>query len=303
MSQCIFRILVCCGWVIGRAAAQASQTTPAPEPLAHFHHLHLNATDPQADIDFYTKHFDAEKGKFAGAMDAVWAQKSWMLFSKVNTPPVSEITSTIWHFGWGAEDMKQEYQRQLDMGTQFETPITDISDIGGGTAQGVFFYAYVLGPDKALIELNTARHHHFGHLHLLSEDPVAAGEWYARHFGIANVRYQKAKRVYKGVQISPSSSFNLDNVNVIIFPVEYARDSMPQLWANRKSFESTKGHVVDHIGLSVENLESSVARLKEEQVTITDPPRSVLGGKVKFAFIEGPDKMRIEVIEGSPKKE
>ncbi|MGI8742752.1 MAG: VOC family protein [Bryobacteraceae bacterium] len=297
MSHSTAYILVCCVFAIVNMTAQ---TPPAPEPLAHFHHLHLNATDPQAGIDFYTKHFDAEKAKFAGAMDAVWTQKSWLLFTKVNTPPVSEITSTIWHFGWGAEDMKQEYQRQLDMGTKFETPITDISDIGGGNAQGVFFYAYVQGPDNALIELNTARHHHFGHLHLLSEDPVAAGEWYSKHFGISNVRYQKAKRVYKGVEIAPSASFMIDNVNVIIFPVEYARDSMPKLWAGRKTFESTKGHVVDHIGLSVENLEASLARLKEEQVTITDPPRSVLGGKVKFAFIEGPDKMRIEVIEGVP---
>ena len=302
----MLRTLVCCAFSILTVCAQtppAAPAAPQPEPLAHFHHLHLNAADPQADIAFYTKHFDAEKGKFAGAVDAVWAQKSWMLFTKVSAPPTSEITSTIWHFGWGAEDMPKEYQRQLDLGAKFETPITDISDIGGGTGRGTFFYAYVQGPDNSLIELNTARHHHFGHLHLLSEDPVAAGEWYAKHFGIANVRYQKQKRVYKGVQISPSASFMIDNVNVIIFPVEYARDSMPKLWDGRKTFESTKGHVVDHIGLSVDNLDASLARLKEEQVTITDPPKSVLSGKVTYAFIEGPDKMRIEVIEGHAKKD
>ena len=302
----MLRSLVCCAFSICLLRAQtppAAPVAPPPEPLAHFHHLHLNATDPQADIAFYTKHFDAEKAKFAGAMDAVWAQKSWLLFTKVSAPPTSEITSTIWHFGWGAEDMPKEYQRQLDLGAKFETPITDISDIGGGTGRGTFFYAYVQGPDNSLIELNTARHHHFGHLHLLSEDPIAAGEWYAKHFGIANVRYQKQKRVYKGVRISPSESFMIDNVNVIIFPVEYARDSMPKLWEGRETFESTKGHVVDHIGLSVDNLDASLARLKEEQVTITEPPKSVLSGKVKYAFIEGPDKLRIEVIEGHPQKD
>lgn len=302
----MLRTLVCCACLTSLLAAQtpsAPTAPPAPEQLVHFHHLHLNATDPQADIDFYTKHFDAEKGRFAGALNAVWAQKSWMLFTKVSAPPLSEITSTIWHFGWGAEDMPKEYQRQLDMGTKFETPITDISDIGGGTGRGTFYYAYVQGPDNALIELNTARHHHFGHLHLLSEDPVATGEWYAKHFGIANVRYQKQKRVYKGVQIAPSASFMIDNVNVIVFPVEYARDSMPKLWDGRKTFESTKGHVVDHIGLSVDDLDASLARLKEQQITITDPAQSILSGKVKYAFIEGPDKMRIEVIEGHPMKD
>lgn len=33
------------------------------------------------------------------------------------------------------------------------------------------------------------------------------------------------------------------------------------------------------------------------------PPRGVLGGKVKYAFIEGPDKLRIELVEGHAKKE
>src|SRR5260370_744850 len=97
-----------------------------PPQLAHFHHVHLNATDPKAAIDFYTSKFDCEKGKFAGALDAVWAQKSWLLFTKAAAPPKSEITSTIWHIGWGAEDMKATYQKQLDSGTKFATPITDI---------------------------------------------------------------------------------------------------------------------------------------------------------------------------------
>jgi hypothetical protein len=86
-----------------------------------------------------------------------------MLFQKVATAPPSEVVSTIWHFGWGAEDMKAAYQKQLDSGPTFATPITDISDIGGGPPDtGRFFYAYVLGPDGALIELNTAQHDHFG---------------------------------------------------------------------------------------------------------------------------------------------
>ena len=283
------------------AAAALAASLAAQQ--VHFHHLHLNATDPAAAIDFYTSRFDAEKAKFAGAVDAVWAQKSWILFSKVNAAPPSEIFSTIWHFGWGAEDMQKEYQRQLDLGTKFQTPITDISDIGGGNARGLFFYAYVDGPDHSLIELNTARHHNFGHVHLLSADPVAAGEWYAKHFGVPNVRYQKQKRMYRNVQIAPSASLMIDNVNVIIYPIEYAQTSWPEQWKDRKEFESTKGRVVDHIGLSVDNLDETLARLEKKGVKITDPPRSVLGGKVRYAFIEGPDQLRIELVEGHAQKQ
>lgn len=272
-------------------------------PNAHFHHLHLNATDPAAAIEFYTTKFDAEKGRFAGIMDAVWTQKSWILFNKVSTPPKSDITSTLWHFGWGAEDMKAAYQKQLASGTKFQTPLTDISDIGGGTRMGFFFYAYVDGPDHALIEMNTANHHHFGHIHLLSEDPVAAGEWYVKTFGATGLRTTKEKRMYKGVQIAPSASLMMDNVNFIIYPVEYARTSKWPYWEGRQTFESTQGHVVDHIGIGVDNLDDAIARLRAAGVKITAEPRSAAGGKLKFAFIEGPDKMRIEVIEGQAHKE
>jgi len=104
----------------------------------------------------------------------VWAQKAWILFNKVAAAPPSAITSSIWHFGWGAEDMKAVYQKQLDSGTKFDTALTDISDLANFPG---FYYAYVDGPDHALIELNTAAHHHLGHMHLLSADQVAAGEW------------------------------------------------------------------------------------------------------------------------------
>jgi catechol 2,3-dioxygenase-like lactoylglutathione lyase family enzyme len=275
-------------------------------PDAHFHHLHLNSTDPKAAIEFYTTKFDAEKASFKGLVDAVWAQKSWILVQKVASAPPSEVVSTIWHFGWGAgldpAEVKATYQKQLDSGTKFATPLTDISDIGGGTKMGVFFYAYVLGPDNALIELNTAAHHHFGHVHLLSENPVAAGEWYAKHFGV-KPHGNPQVHMYKTVQIGPSSSFMMDDVNIIIYPVEYARSSHMPGWEDRKTVEPTKGRVVDHIGISVDNLDDAIARLRKEGVTVTDEPRSIAGGKVKFAFIEGPDKMRIEIIEGRASKD
>src|SRR5215470_4776359 len=90
-------------------AVQQTAPTPSPAPaapsLAHFHHLHLNSTDPAAAINFYASKFDCEKTRFNGNTDAVWAQKSWILFNKARKPPKSEITSAIWHIGWGAEDM------------------------------------------------------------------------------------------------------------------------------------------------------------------------------------------------------
>ena len=269
-------------------------------PAAHFHHLHLNTPDPRAAIDFYTSKFDCEKARFAGAMDAVWAQKSWLLFTKVSSPPPWELTSAIWHFGWGAEDMKATYQKQLDMKTRFFTPITEL-----GTN---FFYAYVESPDHALIELNTANHHNFGHLHLLSEDPVSAGEWYMKYFGATRrgnptTPPSREPRLRNGIQVGPSMSLMLDNVNIIIYPIQYSRQVYADHWKGKTEMSRTKGRVVDHVGFSFDNLAAALEKMRKDGVKVTDEIKSAAGGKIKYAFIEGPDKIRIELVEGQAQKE
>ena len=270
----------------------------AQMPEAHFHHLHLNVTDPDAAIQFYSSKFDSEKARFAGAQEAVWAQKSWLLFNKVEAPPPSEILSAIWHFGWGAEDMKAAYKKQLDSGTLFDTPITELFPN--------FFFAYVLGPNKALIELNTARHHQFGHLHMLSLDGVSAGEWYVKYFGakwLSGKPPTREPRFIRQFQVGPGSSLMSDNVNIIIFAVEYARQVWPENWTGRKSFVTSKGRVVDHLAFSFEKLDEALALFEKDGVKIVARPAEIPGTKIRSAFIEGPDNLLIELVEGHARKE
>ncbi len=274
----------------------------AQTPAAHFHHVAINVTDPQAAIDFYTKRFDCERAKFKGKEDAVWTQKSWIFLNKVKQDPPHEVLSTIWHIGWGAEDMKREYQRQLDLGTKFETPITDISKLANFAG---FFYAYVDGPSHSLIELNTAQHHRFGHLHLLSEDAIAASEWYSEMLGMPKSRRPATRepRYYEGFQVGPSASFNADNVNVILFPSGYIEKQWPRIWAERKGFISPKGRAIDHIGFSVDNLEATLASLRGKGVKILGKPGKFRGTSQRAAFIEGPDRILIQLVEGHATKQ
>ncbi|HEY3839788.1 MAG TPA: VOC family protein [Bryobacteraceae bacterium] len=243
--------------------------TNGQTPVVHFHHVHINSTDPAASIAFYTSKFDCEKTTGPDGRDAVHAQKSWILFDRVPSPPPSEILSAIWHIGWGAEDMPAAYRKQLDSGTRFATPLTDISELAG-QPPGHFFYAYVDGPDHELIELNTASNHRFGHLHLLSADPIRAAEWYHDRLGLPIVGRQPQKRIYSGFQVAPSATLQADNVRIIIYPIEYARTQWPERWSERKDFEPSAGRVIDHIAFSRE------------------------GGKTEF--IEGPDHIRIELL-------
>jgi len=293
-----FIALLCLSFWSTRNVAWPTQNTIQ---LAHFHHLHLNTTDPEQAIKFYTSKFECETGQFLD-QPAVWAQQSWLLFNKVKAAPSWQLTSAIWHFGWGAEDMKAVYQKQLESGTKFFTPLTDISDILGGTGTGRFFYAYVETPDHGLVELNTANNHRFGHLHLFSDDPVAAGEWYGTHFGIPRRNSSRETRIYRDVQIAPSSSLLMDNVNIIIYPIQYSKKVYASHWSEgQTAISSTKGRVVDHIAFSVDDLSETMRRLKSEGVRIVEPVK--VTGKLKHAFIEGPDAILIELVEGRAQKE
>lgn len=277
------------------ATTADAQTPAAASPaVAHFHHVHLNTTDPAAAIEFYTTKFKATQARFAGLMDAVWTGDSWLLFTKVQAPPPSALESAIWHIGWGAEDMQMTYRKQLDSGTKFATPLTDITAMTGGSRP--FYYAYVDGPDRVLIELNTASHHNFGHVHLFSADAPATGEWYARHLGI-RARAQPAKRVFNNNQIAPSSFMNADHVSMIVYPIEYLKGQQAELWKNRAEFAPTRGRVIDHLGFRVENLDATLERLRKDGVKVTAEPRSIANGQIKLAFIQGPDNVAIELLE------
>jgi catechol 2,3-dioxygenase-like lactoylglutathione lyase family enzyme len=274
----------------------------APIPKARFHHVALNVTDRKGAIEFLTKRFDCEPAKLGGNEDAVWAQKSWILFNQVKEQPSSDILSTIWHMGWGAEDMKATYQKQLDLGTPFQTPLTDISKLANYEG---FYYAYVDGPNHALIELNTAQHHHFGHMHFLSDDPIASGQWYAEHFGMRVRKGSPDKRFYEGFQVGPSASFLMDNVSFILYPAGYMEKQWPENWTKHqaKGFEPTTGRVIDHIGLSVDNLDQTIARLKSEGVTVVGKPSRFRQTSQRAIMIEGPDRLSIQLVEGHAQKE
>ena len=77
----------------------------------------------------------------------------------------------------------------------------------------------------------------------------------------------------------------MDNVNFIIYPVQYSRKAYADQWSGQIKMSSTKGRVVDHIALSVNDVSATLSRLRAEGVKI-------LG----HDFIEGPDYIRIEIV-------
>src|ERR1700687_1142983 len=106
MKSTIALILV----AIGAGAPRAQQPAAAVEPL-HFHHIHLNSTDPKASAASYPKPFalSAPATTFNG-FEAVKTGSVYVLFTKVATTPQNELTgpqTSIWHFGWKTPNSRE----------------------------------------------------------------------------------------------------------------------------------------------------------------------------------------------------
>ena len=94
----------------------------------------------------------------------------------------------------------------------------------------------------------------------------------------------------------------MDNVNIIIFPAEHARQAYPEQWKGRTTLATTRGRVVDHIAFAVDNLADALGRLRAGGVTVLEEPRLRIAG-MRSAFIQGPDNVVVEIVEGQARKE
>jgi hypothetical protein len=84
---------------------------PAAIAPMHVHHVHLNSVNPSAAAAYYPKAFpiSATKTTFNG-YEAVKTGNVYLLFTKVNTPPQTELNgpqTSVWHFGWHTPDSRK----------------------------------------------------------------------------------------------------------------------------------------------------------------------------------------------------
>ena len=268
--------------------SRQSNDAPTQQPAAStkFHHVHLNSTDPAKAIDFYTSTFDVAKKSPLAGFDAVQSEQIYLLFDRVNKPPATAPDSAIWHFGWGSIAMEDDYRKHLGNGVTFHTPITRL---GSGLQ-----FAYMKAPDGALVEINSSNTRAFIHVHLYSDAPLCAAEWYVKNLG-ATTRSTRtdpcvvpfaAPSEPLGVIRSPAATVRFGEISLIIYPRQHPGPLV-----------SPRGHTVDHIALSVPNLADSLARLRNSGVRVLDEPRRFGNGPSQAALIEGPDSIVIELVE------
>ena len=305
-------------------------------PTPGFHHLHLNSVDPDAAIDWYVRQFPSGEKCEWGPHKALKAPNNVLiLFDRVDAPPVSEPQSAIWHFGWHVADARATlaaFERSpevkcLPLYTTDEGGTVPISSdtwpsvgntlgltkaqIAEARAKGVQpkgggGFAYVEGPDRALVEIaGDYPAERFNHVHMWHEHPFCGLLWYQKHLN-APVRpgfsgtelTEETCRVPRGADrtwpaLNRDGMFRTPRAGV-----EFG-DVVLTWYANQgdKPLASPRGQLQDHIGLSVADLDAWIDKLEGEDVTLLEGPYRL--GDTRAAMIEGPSREALELVEAA----
>lgn len=204
--------------------AAGAQSGPAALPMPVFHHIHLNATDPERSLAWYGKYWPrGRKTTWAGF--PAFYDDIYLLYNKVpsqapggfdRTRQRSVPQSAFWTFGSTVNDSLVLYERLSKLGPDFQflpvytgpdddkgvlrsslgpygDQLLTITQLRERAAKGVKpegvtsnqDFGYLVDPDGVLVEFNKGPEENFwGHSHFWHEQPLCAANWYVAHLGM-----------------------------------------------------------------------------------------------------------------------
>jgi metabolite-proton symporter len=328
-------VALCSIVATGEASSLAGREAGQPPSPVSFHHLHLNSVDPEAAIAFYTQQFPStSRTTYAGA-PALSAGDVRVLFTRVTSPPPLAPQSAFWHFGWHVVDSRKnlnDYQKRtkptllpLYRSAAGETVWINTDSWPGAltaagvadarsrnlAAQGGGGWAYMRGPDGVIVEYHgDFPRERLNHVHMYQDDPYCADRWYQRHLGASlspapavpgnSVEIKRpADDANCTVRRGEPSWPSLTRSGTIRAPAGGVMFGGVALnWYPRQEsgrLESSIGQAMDHVALSVNNLDEWIRRLTTSGVRILRSPYSL--GDTRAALIEGPSREGIELVE------
>jgi catechol 2,3-dioxygenase-like lactoylglutathione lyase family enzyme len=314
--------------MVGSAAAQP--VLPPP----HFHHIALNTTDPAGAIAFYTKEFPSTAPATWEGMPALSSPTHVLIvFNKVARLPSADPRATAyWHFGWNVVDSRKSLEtfRAQNLLTPFYTdgegdfvgissdtypyppgvPGRTKAQLAEAAAQNlqpshVAGNGYINGPDGAIIEFTgNAPAERVDHVHMWQDQPLCAQLWYQTHLEAAPRRGPApatpvTEANCKAARGPDPSWPSLDRQGTYRFPTGgVVFDDVAMNWYMNQTetpLAPTQGRLIDHISLSVTDLDAWTAKLKGEGVSFLKPVYRI--GGTRAIMIEGPSREAIELIE------
>jgi catechol 2,3-dioxygenase-like lactoylglutathione lyase family enzyme len=326
-------VLVLAGAVatLGVSVPQSPRTAALPTP--GFHHLHLNSVNPDAAIAFYTAQFPSTVATtFAGQSALRSPNNVLLLFNRVVAPPATQPQTAFWHFGWHVTDVRVSLARYRQRGvtllplytgdaggTVFVNSDTwpgsggvlglTLAEIADAKAKqvrpvGGAGFGYLRGPDDALVEYQgNMPSERFNHVHMFQDQPYCAQLWYETHLRVPPAvapgqppRSMADCRVERGPDrtfpaLEWDGMYRTARVSTTFSDVTFS-------WYVNQSGRpaaSTRGHVMDHVALSVGDLDAWVGELRSAGVAFLRQPYTV--GSHRAVMIEGPSREAIELIE------
>jgi len=305
-----------------------------PTPTFHHLHLNSVNPDAAIDF-YARQFASTSRTTWHGEPALDCGDGTLLLFSKVESaPPTDPQRTALWHFGWHVPDSRASLERYRQrrevkiqpLYTSDEGDHVDISsDTWPGkagvlgltreqirearagsvepTRQGGF--SYMGGPDGALVEYSGNQpKERFNHVHMWQDHPFCAQLWYRRHLNAPTMPGREsatpvteqdcqvprgADRTWpsltrEGMYRSPRAAVMFSDVALMWYPKQ-----------DERTLVSTRGHLLDHIGLGVADLDAWVAKLRSEDVPILEGPYVL--GDTHAVMIEGPSREALELVQ------
>jgi hypothetical protein len=219
-------------------------------PHVEFHHIHVNDAAVEHLLGFYGKLFDpATTGPTAiGDVRGIGAEGVFLLINSAREEP-SDSPGAGWHFGWGTVSLDESYDRHRMQEIELTLPIASFA--------------------KDL------------HVHLESEDPLRAAEWYREHL-LATVATRK-----QNAEVQPANPFHRRPAAIVELPgIIFA------IYKSAAALGTSRGRRIDHVAFKAD-----LQKAREAGFTVLESSGRL--GPFETMTIEGPDHLAIELV-GAP---
>jgi catechol 2,3-dioxygenase-like lactoylglutathione lyase family enzyme len=248
-------------------------------PVVYGHH-HLNVTSIDAHKKFWIDTLGGKSVKVGTSPNDIVMFPNVLIFLRQQAPTGGTKGTTVNHIAFAVRDVRQMRDKARAAGypivTREEAGAGDVvtDDVSFNKEQGSYSI-FVMGPDDIKVQFfevkNSPTPIALHHIHFAGPANEMR-DWYVKEFG--------AKPGTRGVYVTA----NLPGVDLS--------------FGQAANVVATRGHVLDHIGFEVKNLEAFLKRLESEGVKIDRPYTKVPALNIAIAFIYDPWGTYIELTEG-----
>lgn len=238
------------------ASAECVPRSVAGTAEVHFHHVHFNTVDPEADLAFFETFFGAPPVTFCSDAQgqpltrATRTERGWFLYTKVDAAPDPALNTYLEHVGWVSQTPSDDLARMVGLGiTLYPEGRAQCAQAASGTAPCPIaglsdaYYYYVQAPSGARVEV------------ALGPGPATSG------FGHVHFIMGEDLSFFATVSDGAFADNAIDGVNHI-------DAALMESILQAEMVVDTRGKPIDHIAYSTTDLEAARARIEAAGIAI-----------------------------------